>query len=118
MRALRSLARSKIVSANCTGYFVTDPKGKEYRVIGCARHSETEEEFVVYQALYGIQELWIRPKDMFMEQVSKEGILGLERKKLGHFAPIFRPSLTAPQSKKPQHSYSMPRFFLNRSVQI
>ncbi|MCZ6799162.1 MAG: DUF1653 domain-containing protein [Nitrospirae bacterium] len=49
-------------------------KGKEYQVIGCARHSETEEEFVVYQALYGRQGLWVRPKDLFMEQVRVEGI--------------------------------------------
>jgi len=49
-------------------------KGKEYQVLGCARHSETEEEFVVYQNLYGTQGLWIRPKEMFMEQVRVEGI--------------------------------------------
>ncbi len=36
-------------------------KGQEYEVIGVATHSETEEEFVVYQALYGERNLWIRP---------------------------------------------------------
>ena len=44
-------------------------KGKEYQVLGCARHTETEEEFVVYQALYGERGLWIRPKTMFLEIV-------------------------------------------------
>ncbi len=44
-------------------------KGKEYQVLGCARHTETEEEFVVYQALYGERGLWIRPKVMFLETV-------------------------------------------------
>ena len=44
-------------------------KGKEYQVLGCARHTETEEEFVVYQALYGERRLWIRPKSMFLEHV-------------------------------------------------
>lgn len=44
-------------------------KGKEYEVLGCARHSETEEEFVVYRALYGEFGLWIRPKAMFGDMV-------------------------------------------------
>lgn len=48
-------------------------KGKEYEVIGCARHSETEEEVVVYRALYGDRELWVRPRAMFMEQVLIDG---------------------------------------------
>ena len=46
-------------------------KGKEYEVIGIARHSETLEEFVVYKALYGTNRLWIRPKQMFTETVRK-----------------------------------------------
>jgi cyclomaltodextrinase / maltogenic alpha-amylase / neopullulanase len=48
-------------------------KGGEYQVIGIARHSETLEEFVVYQALYGEKELWIRPKENFREKVIFEG---------------------------------------------
>jgi len=44
-------------------------KGKEYQVLGCAWHTETEEEFVVYRALYGERGLWIRPKAMFLENV-------------------------------------------------
>lgn len=48
-------------------------KGKEYQVIGCARHTETEEEFVVYRALYEDHGLWIRPKDMFVEEIEKDG---------------------------------------------
>jgi cyclomaltodextrinase len=44
-------------------------KGKEYEVIGIAKHSETLEDFVVYRALYGEGELWIRPLKMFEEQV-------------------------------------------------
>jgi len=44
-------------------------KGKEYHVLGCARHTETEEELVVYRALYGEGGLWVRPKAMFLEPV-------------------------------------------------
>src|SRR3954471_5235221 len=42
-------------------------KGKEYRVLGIARHSETLEALVVYQALYGDMGLWVRPARMFTE---------------------------------------------------
>jgi len=42
-------------------------KGKDYDVLGVARHSETEEEYVVYRQLYGEGGLWIRPKEMFLE---------------------------------------------------
>ena len=48
-------------------------KGNEYKVIGLARHSETLEELVVYQALYGAQGLWVRPAAMFAETVEIEG---------------------------------------------
>ncbi|MEU7782916.1 DUF1653 domain-containing protein [Amycolatopsis sp. NPDC049159] len=44
-------------------------KGGEYEVLGVARHSETEEELVVYRALYGERGLWVRPKAMFIERV-------------------------------------------------
>ena len=48
-------------------------KNKEYRVIGEARHSETEESLVVYQCLYGDESMWIRPREMFLELVEHEG---------------------------------------------
>ena len=48
-------------------------KGNEYEVIGEARHSETEEPFVVYRALYGERGLWIRPLAMFLGMVTVEG---------------------------------------------
>lgn len=45
-------------------------KGGEYSVLGEARHSETLEELVVYRALYGEQELWVRPKAMFEDSIA------------------------------------------------
>jgi hypothetical protein len=44
-------------------------KGNEYEVIGVAKHSETFEELVVYRALYGSGDLWVRPLNMFLEEV-------------------------------------------------
>lgn len=48
-------------------------KGKEYEVIGIARHSETLEETVVYKALYGEGGLWVRPASMWNETVINDG---------------------------------------------
>lgn len=48
-------------------------KGRDYRVLSLARHSETLEELVVYQQLYGNQGVWVRPLDMFMETVECGG---------------------------------------------
>lgn len=48
-------------------------KGKEYEVLGVAKHSETEEELVVYRALYGEGGLWVRPASMWNELVERDG---------------------------------------------
>ena len=48
-------------------------KGKMYEVLDVAYHSETEERFVVYKALYGEGEMWIRPFEMFTEMVEIDG---------------------------------------------
>ena len=48
-------------------------KGREYQVIGMARHSETEEEMVVYRPLYGDGGLWVRPAAMWCEPVERDG---------------------------------------------
>ncbi|MFV1873834.1 MAG: DUF1653 domain-containing protein [Oleiphilus sp.] len=50
-------------------------KGPEYQVIDLVKHSETEEDLVLYKALYGNQGLWVRPLAMFIEQVEIEGKL-------------------------------------------
>lgn len=48
-------------------------KGNEYEVIGIANDSETLEKMVVYRALYGEGELWVRPVEMFNEDVTRDG---------------------------------------------
>ena len=48
-------------------------KGKEYRVLYLATHSETMEQMVVYQALYGEQGIWVRPAAMWNEKVERDG---------------------------------------------
>ncbi|TXS93836.1 DUF1653 domain-containing protein [Parahaliea maris] len=50
-------------------------KGNEYVVEGVARHSETDELLVVYRPCYGERGLWVRPLDMFMENVEVDGRL-------------------------------------------
>ena len=48
-------------------------KGKEYEVIGTAKHSESLEEMVVYRQLYGEHGLWVRPASMWDETVERDG---------------------------------------------
>ena len=48
-------------------------KGNEYEVTGIARHSETGEPMVVYRALYGDNELWVRPAEMWNETATRDG---------------------------------------------
>jgi hypothetical protein len=50
-------------------------KGAQYQVIDTVRHSETEEELVLYRALYGAKGLWVRPLVMFTEEVLVDGNL-------------------------------------------
>ena len=48
-------------------------KGNLYRLEGFAKDSETLEEMVVYRALYGEGELWVRPAKMFFETIERDG---------------------------------------------
>jgi len=48
-------------------------KGNEYEVVDIAKHSETLEELVVYRALYGSHDVWVRPLKMFIEEVEIGG---------------------------------------------
>ena len=57
-------------------------KGWEYEVLCVAKHSETQEEMVVYRALYGEGETWVRPLSMWNDTVTREG------KTYRRFAPV------------------------------
>lgn len=58
-------------------------KGNDYEVIGTARHSETEEWMVVYRTLYGDFSLWVRPLEMFTEELTLES-----GERVARFAPV------------------------------
>ena len=49
-------------------------KGGEYEVLFTARHSESGEEMVVYRALYGEGEVWVRPAAMWDEELTRNGV--------------------------------------------
>ena len=49
-------------------------KGRDYSVVGFARHSETGEWMVLYVPLYGEGGYWVRPLQMFTETVEKDGM--------------------------------------------
>ena len=57
-------------------------KGNEYEVIALARHSETQEDYVVYRALYGEGGVWVRPASMWNETVVRGG------KSFRRFTPV------------------------------
>ena len=57
-------------------------KGNIYRLVGIAKDSETLEKRVVYQAMYGDGDLWVRPYDMFFGKVERDGRV------MDRFSPI------------------------------
>jgi hypothetical protein len=72
-------------------------KGNLYQVVGFAKHSETEEEMVVYKALYGEQGTWVRPASMWEELVEAEGKTVKRFEYIGSEAPDV--SETKPRKK-------------------
>ena len=58
-------------------------KGNEYEVLCVASHSETLEPMVVYRALYGDNQVWVRPLDMWNEKVLVDGVETVRFKFIG-----------------------------------
>lgn len=69
-------------------------KGQYYAVDNIAKHSETDEFYVVYRALYGERGLWVRPLEMFDETIEREG------QKLKRFAPASAEEVAALQAQQ------------------
>ena len=65
-----------------TGEYYRHFKGNVYRVLHIAKHSETLEDMVVYQAMYGERGVWVRPKSMFNDEIVRDG------KTFRRFSPI------------------------------
>lgn len=70
-------------------------KGRDYTVLGVARHSETLETLVVYRQEYGDQALWVRPAAMFTETIELDG-QSVPRFRLLEPAPDVRSSVESP----------------------
>jgi hypothetical protein len=56
-----------------SGSIYTHYKGMQYKILSVGRNSETLEEVVVYQALYGEGNVWVRPLKMFLETITLDG---------------------------------------------
>lgn len=71
---MKKLSNSKQVDRINLGVY-RHYKGGEYRVLGVAKHSETLEDMVIYEAQYEkkLSKLWVRPLGMFADEVEVSG---------------------------------------------
>lgn len=75
-------AFSHVAKSITVGSLYEHYKGMRYKILAVGRHSETLEELVVYQALYGEGDVWVRPLNMFLESVTINGKLQPRFKRL------------------------------------
>jgi len=69
-------------------------KGQFYAVDNVAKHSESNEFYVVYRALYGERGLWVRPLEMFDETIEREGV------RMKRFAPASKEEIALLKSQR------------------
>ena len=79
-------------------------KGNLYRVLHIAKHTETLEDMVVYQAMYGDRDIWVRPKAMFEEEIERDG------KTFRPFEPITEADIMSADK------YAVTQYFNNERV--
>lgn len=75
-------AFSQVAKSIEAGSLYEHYKGMRYKILAVGRHSETLEEVVVYQALYGEGDVWVRPLNMFLEKITINGKLQPRFKRL------------------------------------
>ena len=72
-------------------------KGGLYKMLGIACHSESLEQVVVYQALYGSNKIWVRPLDLFFDKITLNGVL------IGRFKEITKEEMSCLLQKQKEN---------------
>lgn len=88
------------------GDFYRHFKDKMYQIVSVATHSETREKMVVYQALYGTYQVYVRPYDMFVSEVDHEKYPEVKQKYRFEKINIEAAPETVPQEEAPAESHS------------
>lgn len=92
-------------------------KGNMYQIVTLATHSETGEEMVVYQALYGNYKVYVRPLDMFMSEVDRSKYPSVQQKmRFEKVSPMQTP-VTPKETVTPQHK-PLPDFDRDHPVRL